>query len=84
MDMDSFVLWAPDIIKESNGIACGDMLSISAYRDKGKLFFSFNGYACTIALEVARYLENSLSGMDELIIKNELEKIGRASCRERV
>ena len=39
MDMDSFVLWAPDIIKESNGIACGDMLSISAYRDKGKFFF---------------------------------------------
>ena len=75
MDMDSFVLWAPDIIKESNGIACGDMLSISAYRDKGKLFFSFNGYACTIALEVARYLENSLSGMDELIIKNELERM---------
>ena len=75
MDTDLFVVCAPDIIKESNGIACGDMLSISAYRNKGKLYFSFAGNACKVALEVAAYLEKSFSGMDELIIKKELERM---------
>lgn len=59
------LLWAPDIIKESNGIACGDNLSISAYRDDNKLYFSFSGEACKIAVEVADYLMDSFSGKEE-------------------
>lgn len=59
------LLWAPDIIKESNGIACGDTLSISAYRDDNKLYFSFSGDACKVAVKVADYLMDFFSGKDE-------------------
>jgi len=45
---DHHALWAPDIIKESNGIACGDMLSLNAYRDNGKLYFNYRGNACSV------------------------------------
>ena len=61
----SYLVWAPEIIKESNGIACGDTLILNAYRDNDKLFFSFSGDACRIALKVADYLTDSLSGKDE-------------------
>lgn len=61
----SHFLWAPEIVKESNGIACGDTLSISAYRDDNKLYFSFSGEACKVAVRVADYLIDSFSGKDE-------------------
>lgn len=59
------LLWAPEIIKESNGIACGDMLTIRAYRDGELLFFEFSGNACKVALNVADYLVMSFSGKTE-------------------
>lgn len=69
------VLWAPDIIRESNGVACGDMLAISAYREDNCLFFSYSGNACSVALKVASYLEEILSGELETEIKAELERL---------
>lgn len=61
----SHLLWAPEIIKESNGIACGDTLSISAYRDDDKLYFCYSGEACKVAVKVADYLIDSFSGKEE-------------------
>lgn len=69
------ILWAPDIIKESNGIACGDVLSLSAYRENDKLFFRFDGDACRVAWKVAEYLETAFSGKLELDIKKNLERL---------
>lgn len=62
---NSHLLWAPEIIKESNGIACGDTLVINAYRDGTKLYFSFSGDACKVAEKMANYLMDSLSGKEE-------------------
>ena len=76
------LLWAPDIIKESNGIACGDMLSLSAYREKDKLFFRFHGNACRVALKVAEYLVNSFSGKSEFEIMNNLERLRSGQYKE--
>lgn len=76
------LLWVPDIIKESNGIACGDMLSLSVYRDNDKLFFRFDGNACKIALKVAEYIENSFSGKPEFEIMDNLERLRTAQYEE--
>lgn len=75
MAFNHYTLWAPDVIKESNGIACGDTLSVSAYIENGKLYFSFSGNACSIAFKVASYLENTFSGIDEYLVKRELERL---------
>ena len=40
------LLWAPDIIKESNGTACGDMLLLSVYRDNNKILLYLEGCVC--------------------------------------
>lgn len=68
------VLWAPDIVKESNGIACGDMLSLSAYRENDKLVFSYSGNACEVALKIAQYLEDTFSGKEEIAIQNAIKR----------
>lgn len=78
----SYLVWAPDIIKESNGIACGDTLIINAYRDDDKLFFSFSGNACRIALKVADYLMDSLSGKDEREIYESIERLRLGHYKE--
>ena len=65
MENNGHLLWAPEIIKESNGIACGDTLSINAYRDDNKLYFSFSGDACKVAVKMANYLMDSFSGKEE-------------------
>lgn len=68
-------LWAPDIIKESNGIACGDVLVINAYRNEGKLFFSYYGNSCNVALKVANYLQDTFSGKEEREILDNVERL---------
>ena len=70
-------LWAPDIIKESNGIACGDVLLINAYRNEGKLIFSYYGNSCNVASKVANYLQDVFSGKEEREI---LENVERLRC----
>lgn len=65
---------APEIVKKSNGVACGDVLCIYAYRDSGRLFFSFTSDACIVASSVARLLEERYSGKDEMVIFNALNK----------
>jgi len=75
-------LWAPDIIKESNGVACGDMLSVNAYRDNGKLFFSFSGNSCSVALKVSSFLEDCYSGKDEYFIKENIDRIRERQYNE--
>lgn len=76
------LLWAPEIIKESNGIACGDMLSISAYRDNDKLFFTFVGNACSVALNVANYLVTSFSGKVESEIMDNVERLRKGQYKD--
>lgn len=75
-------LWAPDIIKESNGIACGDVLLINAFRDEGKLYFSFYGNACSVALKVANYLQDVFSGADEHEILENVERLRTGKYKE--
>lgn len=75
-------LWAPDIIRESNGIACGDMLSINAYRENGNLFFSYSGNACSVARKVSSYLEETFSGKNESIINESLARLRREQFNE--
>lgn len=76
------ILWAPDIVIESNGIACGDLLLLSAYREKNKLYFRFNGNVCKIALRVVEYLETTFSGSEEFIIKNNIERLRNRQYKE--
>ena len=78
----SKILWAPDIIKESNGVACGDMLLLSAYKDNNKLFFRFSGNACKIALQVAEYLMDSYSGKPEFEIMHNLKRLKSEQYKE--
>ena len=75
------LLWAPDIIKESNGTACGDMLLLSVYRDNNKIFFRFDGNACRVALKVAEYLVISYSGKPEAEIVDNLERLRSGQYR---
>lgn len=79
MEKNKKVLWAPDIIKESNGIACGDVLLINAYRNEKKLYFSYYGNACDVAISVANYLQDTFSGQEEGEILDNVErlKLGR-------
>lgn len=70
-------LWAPELINESNGIACGDMMTINAYREGNQLFFSFHGSACKIATAVADYLEDTYSGKEEFIISKAVVRLRR-------
>ena len=67
--------WLPDIINESNGIACGDRLVLKAYRDNDKLFFSYSGDSCSIAKKVAEFLTEKLSGKYESFIKHTITRI---------
>lgn len=69
------VLWAPDIIKESNGIACGDVLLINAYRNEKKIYFSYYGNACNVAKRVANYLQDAFSGKDEVEVLDNVERL---------
>lgn len=55
-------LLAPEYVIESNGVACGDRLSLYAYQIDGLLFFSFYGDSCKVAKESADYLQKNLSG----------------------
>lgn len=82
MKNKNHLLWAPDIIKESNGIACGDTLTINAYRDNDKLYFNFSGDACKIALKVADYLMDSLSGKGEREIFENVERLRLGHYKE--
>lgn len=75
MTNKNHLLWAPDIIKESNGIACGDTLSISAYRNDKKFYFRFDGEACNVALQVADYLVDSFSGKYESEILDRVKEL---------
>ena len=75
MENKKHLLWAPEIIKESNGIACGDTLSISAYRTENRLYFRFDGDACKIATNVAEYLMDSFSGKYECEILENVERL---------
>ena len=53
-------LLAPEYVIESNGVACGDRLSLYAYQIDGLLFFSFYGDSCKVAKESADYLQKNL------------------------
>lgn len=75
MENKKNLLWAPEIIKESNGIACGDTLSISAYRTENRLYFRFDGDACKVATKVADYLMDSFSGKYECEILENVERL---------
>lgn len=76
------VLWAPDIIKESNGIACGDVLLINAYRNEKKLYFSYHGNACNVAINVANYLKDTFSGKEESEILENVERFRLGQYKE--
>lgn len=78
---DQFI-WAPEIIKESNGIACGDMLCIHAYRENGRLFFSYSGRGCSVAMKMAHYLEEELSGKLENTIFENVKRLHEAAYLE--
>ena len=69
------VLWIPDVIKFSNGIACGDKMIIQAYEEKDQFYFSFYSESCAVASEMADYLENNYSGKTKKEIYLELNKI---------
>lgn len=75
MNTTTDTLWAPEIIKESSGIACGDALSIKAYRDEGKVYFSFYGNACTVAQKMSKYIESKYSGLNELLVRDEMIRL---------
>lgn len=64
-----------DIIVNSGGVACGESLSVEAYRDDNKLYFKFLSNACTVATNVAKYLETELSGCDEDKIIGEVKRL---------
>lgn len=68
-------LWAPDIVIESNGIACGDKLGIYAHREGRKIYFSFHGDVCKVCRAVSEYIEDSFSGMEESEISKELYRL---------
>ena len=65
MKFQSTVLFAPEIVMETSGIACGDAMKIHAFRDNGKIYFTYTGKACDVSNKVAQYLERQFSGQME-------------------
>lgn len=64
-----------DIVITSDGVACGEELSISAYRENGRLYFRFRAKACSISARMASYLERMLSGCEENFIFRETQRL---------
>jgi len=75
MDKRIKTLLAPEYVYESNGIACGDKVSLYAYRIDGDLFFSFLNTGCSISVSIADYLEDNLSGNKESYVRERLDEI---------
>lgn len=67
-------LFAPEVILEADGIACGDKLNIYAYRKEGCLHFCFRGKACEISRRTASWMEEKYSGKSEQYVYCEIMK----------
>lgn len=62
-------LWAPDFVLESSGVACGDRISLYAFREgQDRLYFRFICRSCTVSRRMAQYLEETCSGQPESVV----------------
>lgn len=68
-------MWAPDFVLESNGIACGDKISLYAINVHQKIYFKYLSKSCSVSQKMANYLEDSFSGKDEHAIRNQVERL---------
>ena len=59
------VIYAPDYILESSGVACGDKLSLYVIKENNKLYFKYLCDSCNVSKQVALYIEKRLSGKNE-------------------
>lgn len=69
------VIYAPDYILESSGIACGDKLSLYVIKENNKIYFEYLCYSCDVSKQVALYIEKRLSGKNEVDIYEELLRL---------
>lgn len=69
------VMYAPDYILESSGIACGDKLSLYVIKENNKIYFEYLCYSCDVSKQVALYIEKRLSGKNEVDIYEELLRL---------
>lgn len=69
------VIYAPDYILESSGIACGDKLSLYVIKENNKIYFEYLCYSCDVSKQVALYVEKRLSGKNEVDIYEELLRL---------
>lgn len=65
----------PEIVIESNGVACGDQFWLFANRIEQKIFFSFYGSICDVANHYVKKLEQELSGKEIDYVFSQLQLI---------
>lgn len=74
--------WAPDLVLESNGVACGDRLLLYAVNCDGRIHFRFRCDCCRVAESLAHHLEEKLSGKTDREILNGIERLSRQEYDE--
>lgn len=69
------IIIAPDVIVESEGVACGDKLKLALAIIDNECLFSINSEGCSVCTATSNFLMDELYGKDESTIYNFITKI---------